>query len=391
MKVHGLSNDWVEADWPFLTLAEVDGVLHRYPEAGGAVGVLSHSPRPFSAASVVATPRGRVFVKRHSQLTRNRAGLMEEHRFLEYLRNHGGAVPAVLADVDGQTVSCTEPWSYEVHTLAEGLDLYEQELSWTPFHSAQQAGAAGRALAHLHRAAAGYQAEARQARALVTSFSIFAEQAPMPAMERYVSARPALAEYLSGQDWRAKTEATLLPYHAGLRPWLLSLAPLWTHNDLHASNLFWSSAAEDAEPVAIIDFGLADRTNAAHDLATAIERNGVRWLELEGTFDQVVHLDHILALLQGYEQVQPLTAAEAHGVAALLPLVHVEFALSEADYFLRVLHSPERADMAWQQYCLGHADWFGTDPGKRLLNALEVWAGRERRDGTGEQVNDVPA
>ena len=49
--------------------------------------------------------------------------------------------------------------------------------------------------------------------------------------------------------------------------------PLWTHNDRHASNLFWSDAGANARPVAVIDFGLADRTNAVHDLAHAIERN----------------------------------------------------------------------------------------------------------------------
>jgi len=49
---------------------------------------------------------------------------------------------------------------------------------------------------------------------------------------------------------------------------------------LHASNLLWSDAGDQAEVTAIIDFGLADRTNAVHDIAHAIERNIVEWLEL---------------------------------------------------------------------------------------------------------------
>ena len=32
---------------------------------------------------------------------------------------------------------------------------------------------------------------------------------------------------------------------------------------------------------AVIDFGLADRTNAVRDIATAIERNRVQWLALD--------------------------------------------------------------------------------------------------------------
>jgi Ser/Thr protein kinase RdoA (MazF antagonist) len=373
-KVHGLSGDWVKPDWPFLTDQEVSRLLRRFPDASGGARVLTRSPRPFSAAGVVATSQRKVFVKRHHESVRDREGLLEEHRFLQHLRCHGGRVPAVLADEDGETVIRAGEWTYEVHALAEGLDLYEQELSWTPFHSAQQAHAAGRAMAQLHLAAAGYDAPPRKAQTLVSSFSIFGANQPWPVLENYVAQRPALAEYLSKGDWRAQTEAALMPFHAGLQRWLASLQPLWTHNDLHASNLLWSSDAEDASAVSVIDFGLADRTNAVHDIATAIERNGVRWLDLEGNIDSVVHLEQVEELLHGYEEVRPLTDAEAHAVPAMLPLVHAEFALSETDYFLRILRSDEKASIAWEGYFLGHADWFRSDAGRRLLDRLESWA-----------------
>jgi Ser/Thr protein kinase RdoA (MazF antagonist) len=174
-----------------------------------------------------------------------------------------------------------------------------------------------------------------------------------------------------------------MPFHAGLKRWLGRLKPLWTHNDMHASNLLWSSDAEDAEAVSAIDFGLADRTNAVHDIATAIERNGVEWLELEGRFEQVVHMDQIDALLEGYEQVRRLTDAEAGAIAALLPLVHAEFALAEAEYFLRVLKSEEKAELAWDGYFLGHAEWFRSEDGRRLLDHLEAWAEARQRAAVG--------
>jgi Ser/Thr protein kinase RdoA (MazF antagonist) len=72
----------------------------------------------------------------------------------------------------------------------------------------------------------------------------------------------------------------LAPFHAQLMPLLPALKPMWTHNDLHASNLLWSDDTDNAQATAIIDFGLADRTNAVHDLAHAIERNIVEWLVL---------------------------------------------------------------------------------------------------------------
>lgn len=380
LKVHGLTNDWTEPDWPFLTFAEVDALLRRFPSAGGADRILSYSPRPFSAASIVETAHGRVFVKRHHHAVRDREGLLEEHRLLQHLRARGGIVPAVLVNDAGETAIATNQWTYEVHSVADGIDLYEQELSWTPFHSTEHARAAGRALAGLHGAIADYDAPPRRTPSLVTSFHIFAAQEPWPRLEEFVASRPELAKYLAARDWHARTNATLLPFYAKLRPLLASLRPSWTHNDFHASNLFWSSPTPGAEVRAIIDFGLADRTTAVHDLATAIERNGVRWLLLDGQFDEVVHLDHILSLLRGYEEIRPLTSSEAHALVALLPLVHAEFALSEADYFLRVLHSEEKAALAWDGYFLGHAAWFQGENGRRLMEQLAAWAADHRSE-----------
>ena len=45
----------VEPDWPPLTLAEVRALLAPIPGCGEPVEILSVSPRPFSAASVVRT------------------------------------------------------------------------------------------------------------------------------------------------------------------------------------------------------------------------------------------------------------------------------------------------------------------------------------------------
>jgi Ser/Thr protein kinase RdoA (MazF antagonist) len=164
-------------------------------------------------------------------------------------------------------------------------------------------------------------------------------------------------------------------------PFQPSLRPLWTHNDLHASNLFWSDESENAVATAVIDFGLADRTNAVYDLAQAIERNIVEWLVLmrdpHHPHDVPVHLDHLDALLEGYEAVRPLSADEAAALAPMTALCHAEFALTEADYFLGVLHSPEKARVATFDYLVGHAQWFHTG-GRGLLDALRTWARRKQ-------------
>jgi Ser/Thr protein kinase RdoA (MazF antagonist) len=367
----------VEPDWTALTNEEVRALLIQFPQCGQPLEILSASPRPFSAASVVATSTGRVFIKRHHRSVRDREGLLEEHRFLNHLHAHGARVPRVFAIVSGDTAIESGEWTYEVHQAAPGVDLYGDALSWTPFRSVAHARSAGRALAGLHRAAETFNLPKRKPRRLVASFTIFAADDPGVELNRYFAARPALHR---NRDVHADAELALdllAPFHAELRA-LPALSPLWTHNDLHASNLLWSDAGNNAQAASIIDFGLCDRTNAVHDLAHAIERNIVEWLVLvehPACPENVpVHIDHLRALLDGYESARPLNEAEAEALAPMTALCHAEFALSEADYFLGVLCSEEKAQMAHGGWLVGHARWFRSAAGEKLLNVLRQWA-----------------
>jgi len=378
VKAHGMDGGLVPPDWPPLTPDEVRALLREFPCAGELVEILSVSPRPFSAASVVQAGASRVFIKRHHCSVRDRDGLQEEHRFLQHLRMHGAPVPQVLVSASGETVIENGEWTYEVHSAASGIDLYGDAISWTPFRCSEHAHAAGEALARLHLAARGFNAPPRDLRPLVAGFTIFAAEDAAGEMNRYLSARPSLAENGAVQACAEQALELLAPFHAELGPLLPALAPLWTHNDLHASNLFWSDASDRARATAIVDFGLSDRTNAVHDLAHAIERNIVGWLALVEHPDRPegvpIHFDHLAALLAGYESVRPLAAEEAAALAPMTALCHAEFALSEADYFLSVLHAEEKAPMAYDGWLVGHARWFHSSSGRRLLDALHRWS-----------------
>jgi Ser/Thr protein kinase RdoA (MazF antagonist) len=386
-KTHGMDGTLVEPDWPPLTLAEVRALLGRFPGCGEPIQILSVSPRPFSAASVVATRGGRVFIKRHHWSVRDAEGLLEEHRFLAHLLAHGAPVPRVFTATSGETAIETGEWSYEVHEAPEGVDLYEDALSWTPFRTTGHAFSAGHTLARLHLGAEGFSAPRRKPRPLVAGFTIFAAENPGAELDRYLVARPALAEDADARSSGTQAIELLAPFHAQLLPLLPALPPLWTHNDLHASNLLWSDAGPDARATAIIDFGLADRTNAVHDLAQAIERNIVEWLALieapAHPEDVPIHLDHLHALLDGYESVRPLSAEEAAALAPMTALCHAEFALTEADYYLGVLHSEEKARLASIEYLVGHARWFCGRGGRKLLDALRRWAEKRGRQPRG--------
>ncbi|MDR3752934.1 MAG: phosphotransferase [Terracidiphilus sp.] len=373
-KAHGMDGTLVPPDWPPLTLDEVRALLGQFPALGEPTCILTESPRPFSAAGVVATTKDPVFVKRHHQSVRDREGLLEEHRFLGHLLAQGAPVPRVFASASGETAIALGDSNYEVHETPAGVDLYEDGISWTPFRTLAHSHSAGQALARLHLAARDFAAPPRKPRPLVASFTIFAARDPIAAMARYLGLRPSLARHAAVRVCAAQALDLLTPFHAELAPLLPALAPLWTHNDLHASNLFWSDRTPDARATAIIDFGLADRTNAVHDLAHAIERNIVEWLTLVNDpahpDDVPVHFDHLEAFLDGYESIRPLAPQEAAALAPMTALCHAEFALSEADYFLGVLHDEEKAVAAYDGWLVGHAQWFLNDAGRELLDAL---------------------
>jgi Ser/Thr protein kinase RdoA (MazF antagonist) len=378
VKAHGMNGSLVEPDWDPLTIEDVRGLLSRIPSCGVPLSIVRLSPRPFSSACVVEAERGPAFIKRHHHRVRDKEGLLEEHRFLMHLHAHGAMVPRVLADVSGETAIEDGDWTFEVHGVPTSADLYGNAVSWTPFRTVRHARSAGAALARLHEAAEGFDAPQRKVRPLVASFTIFAAESPAAEMERYLAARPALAVNKAVHACSEESLELLAPFYQELRLLLPALKPLWTHNDLHASNMLWSGDGENARAMEIIDFGLSDRTNAIHDLAQAIERNIVEWLVLvEDPWhpERVpVHLDHLFALLDGYESVRSLSDEEAASLAPMTALCHAEFALSEADYFLGVLHSEQKARMAYDGWLVGHARWFRDVAGRRLLDALRRWA-----------------
>ncbi|QNH18303.1 aminoglycoside phosphotransferase [Xanthomonas sp. SS] len=378
-QIHGMSLALAAADWPPLRSDEVDALLRHMGLPDAVRALRWHSPRPFSAAAEVDSAVGTLFVKRHHRSLRDARTLGEEHRFIEHLRARGMPVPVLLRAPDGASAIALGDWTYEVQRAATGEDLYRDTASWLPFADTAHAQAAGHALALLHQAAAGYTAAPRSTTQLVANLRLFGSADPLQALQQDLRARPALAAWLQRCDWRGDLRRHLLPWHARAWPLLRSPAPpLWTHGDWHASNLLWQGHGAASAVSAVFDFGLADRTFALFDLATAIERNLVPWLELDAGGRARADLDQLDALLHGYAQLLPLDAAQLRLLAALLPIVHADFALAEIDYFAGITGSDANAEIAYRRYLLGHADWFGGEEGQRLLRRLQRHADTAR-------------
>ena len=366
--MHGLAGNCEPAQWPALRFEEVNELLSGYADIGAAQRINWHSPRPLSAAGLVQCTNAIVFVKRHHCTVRTVATLEEEHRFIDHLRAVNMPVPAVLRDRAGRSARAIGDWVYEVHACAAGVDIYRETISWVPLTNLAHARTAGAMLAQMHTAAAGYQAPQRQTHILVARSELLCAADPIAALHAQLPQRPALADYLRQRDWETDLGALLAPFHAAVQPRLTRQARLWTHGDWHVSNLCWSGADHNAPITAIVDFGLAAATFALFDLATAIERNAISWLQLERGA-QASHADIACALIRGYRQQHALDADAVHLLADLLPLVHLDFALSEVEYF-SALPDGHKSDMAYDTFLRGHAAWFSTPPGRTLLRAI---------------------
>ncbi|QCB43757.1 aminoglycoside phosphotransferase family protein [Sphingomonas sp. PAMC26645] len=366
--VHGMGTTLEAPTWPAIAADEAQAALAHFPGTGRMTGLHWHSPRPFSAATLVHTTNGAFLLKRHHHRVRTVEGLAEEHAFIAHLAGAGVSVPEVMATAQGASAVAIGPWSYELHRQAPGEDLYRDRLSWTPFLSLDYAHAAGVALAELHVAARGFDAPVRRRQPLVSSFTILPAADPLIAARAYVASRPALAAFLADRPWQAQLARLFEQADSDLSSLLVKQASLWTHNDWHPSNLLWT---REGAVRTVFDFGLADRTNAVHDIATAIERTAVRWLDLgQGADDAIADPETALALMAGYAEVLPLSDEEIAAIVSLLPLVHVEFALSEADYFTAVVADTASAAMAWDGYLIDHAAWFFSPLGQEFLRRI---------------------
>ena len=348
----------VQRDWPSLTASEVATVLgHHIAE------IEWRSPRPLSTTARIRMPDGRrLIVKRLPLALRTPAALSEEHGFADHLRERGIPIPeAWIAGTRGDFV-------YEVQELGIGEDLYQNAFSWSPYHPGHT-GPAGAMLARLHTAAEGYTARPRPWRPLKSGFSLFSAADPITAIEQIAARRPHLADFLATRDWRSDVERVLLPFHRLLNQ---DLAPLWTHNDWHGTNLLWSATTGHPSVTAVLDFGLSDRTTAAYDLAIAIERFAVDWVSLRDGGPANIPLRELQQFLAAYTAARPLSTAESAALPNLFPLCHAEYELSEIDYFLSVVPggSEKNAEIAYRDWFLGHAEWAKSEEGQAFLGLL---------------------
>lgn len=383
---HGMGGEFVARDWAALTVQDIQQLAQNYSvfclvdgTADASLQILWHSPRPFSSAAIVATAQGRFFVKRTHHSFRSVMDLQQEHDFIQHLDRKGLAVSQLLNNRQGQSVTQQQDWVYEVHHPLNAIDLYADTHSWQPFLYPAHAFAAGQCMALLHQAAIDFAKGPRQTHYLLGNQRLLDQPDLAAAILQRIQSDSVLQQFIQQRLTTAQAQAEFELFlsrvnaqHQQLYPLLESQIRLWTHNDLHSSNLFWSNSMASAQVSAVIDFGLSDRSTMLYDFAVAIERNCFAWLDLDllhSVKEIGIDLDSLAQLIHGYLAAEGRFDQIQH-VALMLPLVHIDFALYELVYFIEITQNLQHAEAAYR-YLIDHTAWFCGVQGQDFLQYLQ--------------------
>ena len=384
---HGMGSDWENKDWVHITVPELHHLQPYYPCLQESVQILWCSPRPFSSAVLVEVMQALAstgqtnlhsyFIKRSHRSFRRAQDILQEHAVLQHLASKNIPVATLISSNCGQTTLEVGDWTYEVYEKAAGFDLYVDQQSWTPFFYTEHAAKVGSLLAKLHTAMQDFpELHGRSTRYLVSNQQLLESENIVMAIQQRIDNSPELSHYFADKNLDAVFLERIFQTHRKIKHVLQQVTKIWTHNDLHASNLFWSTQSADANITAVIDFGLSDRNSALYDLAITIERNFIDWLALEHTSQISVDEAGLSAFLQAYfAEIYP--QQDFSILPELLKIVHLDFAFSELEYFVGITQNLKHADAAYYDWIVGHVNWFFTEQGQQFTQTFTRFLQRE--------------
>ncbi|MFQ3668385.1 MAG: phosphotransferase [Fimbriimonadaceae bacterium] len=343
---------------------ELERVLRSFPDAGSLRRIVRPGGRPLNASALVECERGLFFVKRRLGVSRKPAMLAEEHRFVEHLRRSGVPAPEILRTQTGSTFLDAGADLYEVQARAEGDDLYQGRHTWQPFLDERHAFSVGETFRRIREASEGFPAAAVPDPGIFGGRFVLgrADDLGEAIAERAASLDP-LASFLGEiPGWRDDLKV-FEPFLEKVRPWLRRTPEQWIHGDPQANNCFF----RDDAVVSVIDFHLGGPAPALLDLAIAVDRNTLLWLDILAGDDDAVDWRGLKGLRQGYGTLRD---DEAEVLPDLVAVCHLDFAFELLRYYVQVEQNRQKASWAWEAYLVGHTRWHLSDAGKRFAVAL---------------------
>lgn len=367
---HGMGTNLEVKDWQPVHHADLLHLQQYYPILQGQLTIIWHSPRPFSSACMVRNGAQDYLIKRSHCSFRSVQDLLEEHAFIGHLAKQGIAVAHLYKHLQGSTALQLGQWVYEIQQKIVGVDCYVDRPSWTTFIYPHHAWGAGQSMARLHQAAQCYAVgQGRTSKLLLANQRLIEQPNVLHALQQRIAESHVLAQYFAEQPLSKTFLQHLQDWHQPLQAPLAALAKIWTHNDLHASNFIWSDTSSTASIAAVIDFGLCDLCSAAYDIATTIERNFFDWFALSQSDAIAIDYAGLAALLNGYLH-QSNDHPQLLILPQLLPVVHLDFALYELEYFLLISQNLTHAKAA-HAYLVEHLCWFTRAEGQAFLARLQ--------------------
>jgi len=332
---------------------------------GRPVEIASAHLRWLFAVALCRAEGAEFILKRQAPLDRDIEQLRWQHRLTNHLADRG--VPAARLR---EIVQRGGLW-YELGDVAAGADTYAGVDTWGPFRSDAHVESAGRMLARLHAAGASMRPAVPQPQAgFVVQIDLVRVQ-PSEALALLCDLRPAVAEYLAGEDWSRRVDEVYSAPFDRLRPLLAELPRTALHGDWQTNNLFFEGDAVSG----IIDFHQADHGPRVLDLAVAVERNCFFWNRISDGEEGAYDLTAAARLIAAYRAEQELTPHERAAFADVLAICQFEYGISFLDYYWGLEQDRPKADWAWHTFVLGHAAWWQSDEGRRVRAAVEEMLG----------------
>lgn len=348
----------VDQFWPDLTESELSEWLSHFPMAGSFQRVIKPGGRPLASSAVVETTNGVFFVKRRPKSSRTHAGLKAEHAFISHLRESAIATPNVLTTQAGQSfLELPDAW-IEAQESAAGEDLYAGRHTWQPFLNPSHGVALGRMLRQLHTASGSFQAPNVEDLGAPSGLFVMAERSL-----RAIGERPLLRPFLERRPCWLEELQVVAPFAEQVGRWLQKAPRVWCHGDPQANNCFWANDGV----ASVIDFHLSAPNPPLYDLAVALDRNCLLWLDILAGNDEAVDWSSIEALLMGYG---PMGEEDANILPDLLAICQLDFSIELLEYYWHVEQSPLKATWCWEAYLIGHTAWHAGEAGQAVRSKL---------------------
>ncbi len=347
--------------------------------------IKKHALRMMTSGAIIECQDQLFFMKRSHSSVITKEQLVAKHKFAnligDRLRNHymnkGGAPDVVQyykAKSGGTVVSIGE-WLYELQNHVKGDVKYGDNYCWDPAETSAEIYGLGVALAKMHLATEDvldklpkdYQSCLYDWHyGFIPQFSLYLndEQRQNDCIAQFLQSHPKLKNWLKEQNHDLQVDLVEYLYHP-IDAVFKEIPERWIHADLHISNVSY----EGNSVKGVFDFGLSCPSSFIADLATALDRNTIRWLSvMEGNHD-AYSADDIKSLMAGYQSVRKLTPAEKTVLPQMMSNIHIEPALHFIEYHLNT-KKPENAEWSYDIFFKRHSKWYITDSGKKYLAVL---------------------